>query len=230
MDADISAIAALIGDPTRAQMLWALMGGLARPAGELAMSANVAPQTASAHLSKLLEAKLLSAEVQGRHRYYSLARPEVGDAIEALATLAPQRTPSVREKSDQMNPLAFARTCYNHLAGTLAVQIHDILRERGLLVPKRNKQYHVKNEGCLWFRELGIDIAEIQPDRSNNLARQCLDWTERRHHLAGALGTALLQRFFEMRWIVRVDKTRAVRVTTKGQEQLRKLLGIDFRH
>ena len=230
MDADISAIAALIGDSTRAQMLWALMGGLARPAGELAMSANVAPQTASAHLSKLLEAKLLTAEVQGRHRYYRLAKPEVGVAIEALASLAPRTTLSTRLKGDETNPLAFARTCYNHLAGTLAVEINDVLQQRGALIPKRDKQYRVSSEGRLWFKELGVDIPEIQPNGSNYVARQCLDWTERRHHLAGALGTALLQRFFEMRWIARIDKTRAVRVTTKGQEQLRKLLGIDFRH
>ena len=209
-------------------MLWALMGGLARPAGELAMSANVAPQTASSHLSKLLEGKLLSAEVQGRHRYYRLASPEVGALMEALATLAPRTKEPVRRKTDETYPLAFARTCYTHLAGTLAVQINDALQKRGILIPRRDKQYRVTDEGRLWFAKLGIDIAGVECNRSN-LARQCLDWTERRHHLAGALGAELLQRFFEMKWVARVDRTRAVRVTTKGQEQLRKLLGIEFR-
>lgn len=228
MDADISAVAALIGDTTRAQMLWALMSGLALPAGELAMSANVAPQTASAHLSKLLEGKLLSAEIQGRHRYYRLASPEIGAVIEALATVAPRRDVEVRQETGQSNPLRFARTCYNHFAGTLAVQINEALQERGFLTPGRDKQYRVTNEGRVWFEELGIDIAEIKSDRSG-FARQCLDWTERRHHLAGALGTRLLQRFFELKWVVRVDRTRAVRVTHKGQEQLGKLLGIDFK-
>jgi DNA-binding transcriptional ArsR family regulator len=227
-DADISAVAALIGDPTRANILWALMGGVALPAGELARSANVAPQTASAHLSKLLEGKLLGAEVQGRHRYYRLARPEIGAVIEALATVAPRTKAQLRQETGPGNPLRFARTCYNHFAGSLAVQINEALQERGLLAPERNKQYRVTEEGRVWFEELGVKIAEIQPGRSA-FARQCLDWTERRHHLAGALGTALLQRFFELRWVARMDRTRAVRVTHKGQEQLGKLLGIHLK-
>lgn len=230
MHADISAIAALIGDSTRAQMLWALMGGLARPAGELAMSANVAPQTASAHLSKLLEGKLVSAEVQGRHRYYRLASPEIAGVIEALATVAPRMKKPVGQEADEINPLAYARTCYTHLAGSLAVQINDVLQERGVLNPAPGKHYHITQEGRLWFKQLGIDVAHIQSNRNNNLARPCLDWTERRHHLAGALGTALLQSLFEKRWIARVDKTRAVRVTARGQDQLRKLFGIEFKH
>ncbi len=227
-DANISAAAALIGDPTRANILWALMGGVALPAGELARSANVAPQTASAHLSKLLEGKLLAAEVQGRHRYYRLASPEIGAVIEALATVAPRRNVQVGEKTGPGNLLRFARTCYNHFAGALAVQVNEALLERGLLAPERNKQYRVTDTGRVWFEELGIRIAEIQSGRSA-FARQCLDWTERRHHLAGALGTALLQRFFELRWVARMDRTRAVRVTHKGQEQLGNLLGIHLK-
>ncbi len=209
-------------------MLWALMGGLALPAGELAMSANVAPQTASAHLSKLVEGKLLRAEVQGRHRYYRLASPEIGAVIEALATVAPRTTAQVRRETDKSNPLRFARTCYNHFAGILAVQINDALQERGFLALTREKQYRVTDEGRDWFEKLGIDIAAMESNRSG-FARQCLDWTERRHHLAGALGTALLQRFFELKWVVRIDKTRAVRITHKGQEQLSKMLAINFK-
>jgi len=224
MDADISAIAALIGDPTRAQMLWALMGGLALPAGELAMSAHVAPQTASAHLSKLLEGKLLSAESQGRHRYYSLASAEVGAIIEALAVLAPRRK-AVQQQTPESNPLRFARTCYNHFAGTVAVQINDALQERGLLTPAHDSYYRITNQGRVWFENLGLDVVGLESNRSG-LARRCLDWTERRYHLGGALGNALLQRLFDMKWLARVDKARAVRVTTKGQEHLFKLLGI----
>lgn len=228
MDADISSVAALIGDCTRARMLWALMGGQALPAGELAMCAGVAPQTASAHLSKLVEGKLIRAEIQGRHRYYRLASPEVGAVIEALATLAPHANAPVRQKTSDANALRYARTCYNHFAGTLAVQINEALQQRRLLAAGADRQYRVTNEGRVWFEELGIDLAEMRSNRSD-FARQCLDWTERRHHLAGALGTALLQRFFEMRWVARVDKTRVVRVTNKGQEQIRRLLGIEFR-
>jgi DNA-binding transcriptional ArsR family regulator len=228
MNEDFSAVAALIGDPTRAQMLLALMGGLALPAGELAMCANVAPQTASAHLSKLVQGKLLSAEVQGRHRYYRLASAEVAAVIEALAAVAPRPKTPARREFEQSNPLRFARTCYSHFAGTLAVEINDALQQRRLLAPGRDKKYLVTRDGQLWFEKLGINMAEMKSERSG-FARPCLDWTERRHHLAGALGTALLNRFFDLQWLARIGKTRAVRVTHKGQEQLGKLLGIKFR-
>jgi DNA-binding transcriptional ArsR family regulator len=226
MEADISAMAALIGDPTRAQILWALMSGLALPAGELAMTANVAPQTASAHLSKLLEGKLLKAEVQGRHRYYRLASAEISAVIEALASVAPRKKLQTAQQTEKNNPLRFARVCYNHFAGRLAVQINDALQERGLLALRRDKEYMITSKGQGWFTELGIDFANMKSRRSA-FARPCLDWTERRHHLAGTLGTALLQRFFELKWVARIDKTRALRVTHKGQEQLSKLLGIN---
>jgi len=228
MDKDVSAVAALIGDPARANMLLALMGGLALPAGQLAVSANVAPQTASAHLSKLVQGRLLSAEVQGRHRYYRLANAEIAAAIEALATVAPRRSMDDRRESGPPNPLQFARTCYSHFAGTLAVEINDALQKRGLLVPTQDRQYRITPDGRLWFEKLGIDMAGMKSGRSG-FARQCLDWTERRHHLAGALGTALLERLFELKWLARIGKTRAVRVTHKGQEQLSRLLGIRFR-
>lgn len=227
MDKDIAAVAALIGDPTRAHMLLALMGGLALPAGELAMCAHVAPQTASAHLAKLVEAKLLSAQVQGRHRYYRLASQEIAAAIEALGNVAP--TPKTPERREPASPLRFARTCYSHFAGNLAVEINDAFQRRGFLVPSDEKRYRVTDDGRLWFEKLGIVMAKIRTGGSG-FARQCLDWTERRPHLAGALGTALLERFFELKWMARIGQTRAVRVTHKGQEQLNKLLGIRFRH
>jgi len=228
MDKDVSAVAALMGDPTRANMLLALMGGLALPAGELAMSANVAPQTASAHLSKLVQGRLLRAEVQGRHRYYRLAGAGIAAAIEALAAVAPRRTTDDRRESEQPNPLRFARTCYSHFAGTLAVEINDAFQQRGFLLPIQERQYRITTDGRRWFEKLGIDIVEMKSGRGG-FARQCLDWTERRHHLAGALGTALLERLFELKWLARIGKTRAVRVTHKGQEQLNRLLGIRFR-
>lgn len=227
MDADIATIAALIGDPTRANMLLALMGGLALPAGELAMCANVAPQTASSHLSRLLDAKLLSAEAQGRHRYYRLASPEIGLAIESLAAVASLSHSHERCESKQDNPLRFARTCYNHFAGRVAVEINEAFQQHGFLLTERNKQYRLTEEGQRWFEKFGVNLDEVKSSRSG-FARQCLDWTERRHHLAGALGTALLNRLFDLKWIARLDKTRAVRITHKGQEQLRKLLGIEF--
>jgi DNA-binding transcriptional ArsR family regulator len=227
VDADIVRIAALIGDPTRANMLLALMGGLALPAGELALCANVAPQTASAHLSKLLDGKLLSVEVQGRHRYYRLSSPEIGSVIESLATVAPLPISFAQRESERDNPLRFARTCYNHLAGAVAVEINDALQQHGFLVTERHKQYRATLDGRLWFEKLGIDLDHVQPSR-DSFARQCLDWTERRHHLAGALGAALLERLFELKWMARLDRTRAVRVTHQGRDHLGKLLGVTF--
>jgi DNA-binding transcriptional ArsR family regulator len=231
MEKDISTIAALIGDSTRANMLMALMGGIALPAGELAMCANVAPQTASAHLAKLVEAKLLSAEAQGRHRYYRLAGPEIAGAIEALGAIAPRASQTgnhAQDRREPENPLRFARTCYSHFAGTLAVEINQAFEQRRFLLPSEAKSYRITSDGKLWFEKLGVDFQKIRSGPSG-LARQCLDWTERRHHLAGTLGVALLQRFFELKWMARIGATRAVRVTHKGQEQLNKLLGIKFK-
>ena len=227
MDADIATIAALIGDPARANMLLALMGGLTLPAGELAICANVSPQTASSHLSKLLKAKLLSTKAQGRNRYYRLSSLEVASAIESLLAIAPPARSRSRREPERDNPLRFARTCYNHLAGRAAVEMNEAFQKRGLLVTERNGQYRLTEEGQQWFEKLGIDPAELKVS-CTGFARECLDWTERQHHLAGTLGTVLLDRLFKLRWIVRVDKTRAVRVTHKGREQLGKLLGIEF--
>jgi DNA-binding transcriptional ArsR family regulator len=227
MDADITTIAALIGDPTRTNMLLALMGGLAFPAGELAMRANVAPQTASSHLSKLLDAKLLSVEVKGRQRYYRLAGPEIASVIESLMTAAHRPTSPIRCGFERGSPLRFARTCYDHLAGRVAVEIFEAFQQLGLLISERDNQYRATEEGRLWFEKFGINLDEIK-FRRRGFARQCLDWTERRYHLAGALGSAFLQRLFELRRIVRTDKTRAVRVTHNGREQLGKLLGVKF--
>jgi hypothetical protein len=183
------------------------------------------PQTASAHLSKLLEGKLLSVEVQGRHRYYRLTSPEIGLVIESLATVVSLPISFAQRGSERNNPLRFARTCYNQLAGAVAVEINDVLQQHGFLVTERNKQYRATADGRLWFEKLGIDLDNVKPSR-DGFARQCLDWTERRHHPAGALGTALLERFFELKSVARMGKTRAVRVTHKGREHLGKLLGV----
>lgn len=227
VDGDIATIAALIGDPARANMLLALMGGLTLPAGELARCANISPQTASSHLSKLLKAELLSTKVQGRNRYYRLSSSEVASAIESLLAIAPRASSHARRESEQGNPLRFARTCYNHLAGRVAVEMNEAFQKRGLLVTAPNGQYRLTEEGRRWFEKLGIDLAELKASRSG-FAREYLDWTERRHHLAGTLGTVLLNRLFKLKWVVRVGETRAVRVTQKGKGELGKLLGINL--
>lgn len=224
METDFCSVAALIGEPARATMLLALLSGRALPAGELAFSANVAPQTASGHLAKLVEGGLLSVETQGRHRYYRLAGPDVGTALEALGGLAP--APRFRDRlPDEIRAIRYARTCYNHLAGRLAVDINIAMQQRGLLAPVTEKQCELTEQGRRWFAEIiREDSANLR--RRDGMARLCLDWTERQHHLGGPLGSALLNTLCERKWVVRIRDTRGVRLTVNGRIELGKRLGL----
>jgi DNA-binding transcriptional ArsR family regulator len=227
MNPELAETAALLSDPGRASILMALLGGVALPAGQLAMIANVAPQTASSHLSKLVSGNLLAVEQQGRHRYYRLADIEVENAIEALlaVTARARKIATDNGKHGAAGTIAYARTCYSHLAGHLAVEITDALQKRELLVAQEPKTYRVTAKGHEWFRQLGIPISEGQL-KQPQFARKCLDWTERRHHLAGRLGSAVLARFRELEWIAPLRDTRAVRVTLEGRRRLPELLGV----
>jgi DNA-binding transcriptional ArsR family regulator len=221
MNQHLSLTANLLGDPGRAAIVLSLMDGLALPAGELASIANVAPQTASGHLARLIDGGLLSVERQGRHRYYRLSSPEVADAIEALLVLTAR--PKSRERTVTAGGLAHARTCYAHLAGWLGVQIAEELERRGLLRVSGPKHYSVSAPGRTWFESLGIEIPE-DTRALKKLARRCLDWTERRHHLAGPLGCSMYKRLVELRWVVPIRGTRAVRVSLEGKSRLWELL------
>src|ERR1700693_5112735 len=225
MNQHLSLTANLLGDPGRAAIVLSLMDGLALPAGELASIANVAPQTASGHLARLIDGGLLSVERQGRHRYYRLSSPEVADAIEALLVLtARPRSAESTAPTHKVTAgsLAHARTCYAHLAGWLGVHIAQELEHRALLKPSGPKIYTVTPSGRAWFQSLGMEVPQdLAP---NKLARRCLDWTERRHHLAGTLGCAMYRRFQELRWVVPIRGTRAVRVTLEGKSRLWDLL------
>ncbi len=228
MSQDLAETAALISDPGRASMLIALLGGVTLPAGQLAMIANVAPQTASSHLNRLLSGRLITVEQQGRHRYYRLASSEAAHAIEAL--LAMSARPQQRAALSHPNPdqgLALARTCYSHLAGKVAVQIVDAMEKRGYLVARDAKLYQVTARGRTWFEKFGITMSDAQL-KHPRFARRCLDWTERRYHLAGELGSALLERFHEMKWIAPVRGSRAVRVTLNGQSEIENRFGVRF--
>ncbi len=231
MSREFSDIATLFSDPGRSAMLIALMDGRALPAGQLAMIANVAPQTASSHLTKLLDGQLLAVEQQGRHRYYRLAGVDVAHAIEALLAITPRTSnPAARKSSGGRAPdnaLAYARTCYSHLAGRLGVDIADALQVRGLLV-KREERFVVTQRGREWFVPLGIEIIEQQM-RDPRFARRCLDWTERRHHIAGHLGSVMLARFRELKWIAPMRDTRAIRVTLEGERRFWELLRVNGR-
>lgn len=226
MDANIASPAALIGDPVRAAMLQALQDGRAQPAGALAWAAGVTAQAASNHLSKLVDGGLLSVEREGRHRYYRLASAEVAHAIEALSAIAaPVRSLEV-PRSPKARALRDARCCYGHLAGRLGVKVADALVARGLLTPTDDKLYEVTDEGRAWFAELGIDVVALASPRG--VARRCLDWTERRHHLAGPLGVKLLAAMSERGWLTLEAKGRAVRLTGEGAAVLRDLLGVSL--
>jgi DNA-binding transcriptional ArsR family regulator len=224
----LSSTANLMSDPGRAAILLRLMSGLALPAGELAATANVAPQTASEHLAKLVEGRFLDVERQGRHRYYRLASAEVADAIEALLVLTARSgvsDPVVASSRPQVGSLGHARTCYGHLAGWLGVQIAKHLEARGMIKPYNAKAYSISPSGRDWFEGIGVGVPSSAAAQKK-LAVRCLDWTERRHHLAGTLGCALYKRFRELGWLIPIRDTRVVRVTMDGRTQLWKLLGI----
>jgi DNA-binding transcriptional ArsR family regulator len=224
MGSDIALIAGLIGEPARAAILVALVDGRALPAGELAFIGNVAPQTASFHLRKLMDASLIAVEKQGKHSYYRLANDSVASALESLAALAPLRDQvEAREKSrldsDHIRELRFARSCYKHLAGGLAVEIHRALIDRGFLAAETDRTYSLTDPGQKWWRELGMKLRGVS-------SRACIDWTERRHHLGGALGSALFSRLNEMRWVAASPGKRSVRVTHLGVREFERQLGI----
>jgi DNA-binding transcriptional ArsR family regulator len=228
MNEKLSSTANLLGDPGRAAILLQLMSGLALPAGELAVTANVAPQTASEHLAKLVAGRLLNVERQGRHRYYRLASAQVADAIEALLVLTARSSVSevvAASSRSQLGSLGHARTCYAHLAGWLGVQIAKKLEERGIIKSYNAKAYSVGPSGRAWFEAIGVDVPSSAAAQKR-LAVRCLDWTERGHHLAGTLGCAIYKRFRELGWLIPIRDTRVVRVTLEGRTRVWRLLGI----
>jgi DNA-binding transcriptional ArsR family regulator len=231
MQDKVAAIANLIGEPARAAMLLQLMSGRALPAGELARAANVSPQTASGHLGKLVEGGLLAVEAQGRHRYYRLAGTDVADAIESLMALGPRSQERMRESNVRPaeGTLAYARTCYAHLAGWLGVRVTEALEQKGLLLPAQGKAFAVSDAGRGWFGELGIDVPATREGSEAKVARRCLDWTERRPHLSGTLGVALARSLAELGWIAPIRNSRALRVTVRGKQELWKLLRLPLR-
>ena len=223
---NVAAVASLIADPARAVMLAALLDGRALPAGELAYASGVTAQTASSHLSKLLAGGLLDVEIEGRHRYYRLAGPHVAQAIEQLSTILPSTREKRKFLSSAQKQLRFARRCYDHLAGQLGVAVALGLQERDYIVPTSGKHFDVTPEGAVWFGSIGLDIATLKSSR-RGLARQCLDWTERRHHLAGPLGVEFMRVLCANGWLRRSNESRAMRITPKGFSELKRHLGVD---
>ena len=211
----LATTANLIGDVARANILCALTGGQALTAGELAFHAGVSAPTTSGHLAKLAEAGLISAVKQGRHRYFKLASPRVAEMLETLmgaADLGPARHRPVGPRDEAMRR---ARSCYDHLAGRFAVELADTLEARGLVVLSDEGGY-VTEAGSAFFERLGLGLAAAKNDRRPS-CRCCLDWSERRYHIGGRLGTALFAHAEREKWVVRVTGSRALRVTRSGE-------------
>lgn len=225
MDAepDIARLARAIGDSTRIRMLNALMQGRALTAKELAYGAAIAPATATAHLSKLEGEGLVTATTQGRHKYFRLASAEVAHLIESLTALAPQArdAPPMEEQ-----PIRIARFCYDHLAGRLGTRLTDVLTARGVLADA-GKLFTVTRKGETWFREFGIDLPRLRRSR-RKFAYPCLDWSERRDHLGGALGAALAQRLLALGWIEKTRRSRVIAITKSGRRALAKEFGVSL--
>ncbi|MER7845232.1 winged helix-turn-helix domain-containing protein [Kitasatospora sp. NPDC096077] len=241
-DANFLTPAALIGDQTRARILLALLDNRALPMTMLATEAGVAPSTVSGHLGQLVDGGLLTVRRQGRHRYFSLASAEVAQALESLAKLAPPFTPRSLRSNTRAGAMRLARTCYDHLAGHLGVSVMGALIERKVLIggdgvhdpahsvrdrlsaPGWDLTYRVTDSGWEVLNEVGVE----PPLTTRAIVRYCVDWTEQRHHLAGAVGAQLLERLLELGWVVKAPKSRAIRVPDEGVSGFRDWLGIEM--
>ncbi|MFD3532582.1 ArsR/SmtB family transcription factor [Streptomyces sp. NPDC058664] len=221
---DLAALAALLADETRAAFLLALLDGRAWTAGELARHAGVAPSTASEHLGRLVSGGMLTEERQGRHRYVRLADPGVAHLVEDLAARsepAASAPPRSLRAANAGRAMARGRTCYDHLAGRLGIAVTEAMTARGLL--RQDTGFALTDRGLAWFEDLGVPL--VRRGR-RPVARGCLDWTERRPHLAGIAGAALCRHALDAGWCVRIGSERAVKVTEEGESALYATLGI----
>jgi DNA-binding transcriptional ArsR family regulator len=243
-EVDIASVAALLAEPTRARIVNALADGRALPASLLAGEARVAPSTASEHLARLTAGGLLRVERHGRHRYFRLAAPEVAELLEAIARLAPGLPVRSLKESTRAHALRAARTCYDHLAGRLGTTLMQAMLHTGLLdgdegsdlperaeldrpaAPGRDVDYCLTPAGEVTLRGFGVDVAKLVGRR--RLIRHCVDWSERRHHLAGQLGAAVLVRMLELDWLRRAPTPRALIVTDAGRAGLREVFALDL--
>ncbi|HEY7144965.1 MAG TPA: helix-turn-helix domain-containing protein [Streptosporangiaceae bacterium] len=227
-DSDIAPVAALLADRARAQILLALLDGLPRPAGELSRLAGVSPATASAHLARLLRGGMLAVDKQGRHRYYRLSGPEVASLIEAVAVVSPVLPARGLRQSREAAALARARSCYDHLAGQAGVALLDALLAGGMLAVrapgKDGSAFEVTGAGTQTLARFGVDVTEVRRAR-RRFAGSCLDWTERRPHLGGALGAAIMTRLLRLGWIEHGRSRRSIRVTPAGADGLAATFG-----
>jgi DNA-binding transcriptional ArsR family regulator len=243
-DADIASIGSLVADRGRARILLALGDGRALPASVLADEAGVAASTASAHLSRLVKGGMLRVERHGRHRYFRLAGPEVGELIEALARISPPAPVRSLKQGSKAHAVRFARTCYDHLAGVLGTKLMEALLEQDLLAggdgvfdpdsaeadrlsaPGYDVDYRLTPTGIKELNAFGIDFDSLPARRP--LIRYCVDWSEQRHHLAGSLGAAIAARMLELGWVRKAGRSRALHVSDDGFDGLRERFGVEL--
>jgi len=210
-------IASLIGDPTRAIVMWTLLDGKAFTATELAITANTSPQNMSMHLAKLLDAGLLCVEKQGRHKYYRFSNKETAYAIEAMASLIPPAAPE-KKKTDQNSPIKHCRTCYDHLAGKIGVAVAESLINQEVILDLDTK-FEISTKGEKWFSDFGINHEDLKKQRRIFL-KPCLDWSERKNHIAGSIGSSLLDKMITDDWLRKTKNSRAIQITGKGEKEL----------
>ncbi|WP_095144429.1 MULTISPECIES: helix-turn-helix transcriptional regulator [unclassified Pseudomonas] len=222
-DVGVSQVAAAIAEPARTKILCSLMDGHARTSTELASIAQVSASTASAHLTRLKELALVRLHVQGRHRYYSLADQRVAQALEALMVIGQNATPTFTPRTPDR--LQFARTCYDHMAGTLAVLLHDRMFEAGWLLVTDQQAYRLSDSGEALFEGLGAEVKDLSTLR-RRFACPCLDWSMRRPHLGGALGAALLTIAIKRKWVTQDLDSRALALTATGRKEISRRFAI----
>jgi DNA-binding transcriptional ArsR family regulator len=223
---EVAKIAAAIGEPARTRMLYCLLDGCYRTSTELAIVADVSPSTASVHLQRLMAEDLIKVKAQGKHRYYSLGGANTARALESLSVLAGK--PRKKFVPNTPNELRFARTCYDHMAGTAAVLLHNRFLEAGWLAPVssgRSADYYLTSDGIELFSSLGIETADLHRLR-RRFAFGCIDWSERRPHLGGALGSAFLQTAMKRKWATRELDSRALEITSYGKREMLKRFGV----
>jgi DNA-binding transcriptional ArsR family regulator len=221
---NVAMVATLVSEASRAAILTALLDGRFHPASELAQMAGIKPQTASFHLAKMIEANVVTVEKQGRHRYYGIRNQEIAQVMESLLSVAPPvEIKSFRHASEHKG-LRHARTCYDHLAGNLGVQLTDSLKKMGCICEEKD-EFILTEKGEGFLASFQINLEEVKKKR-RSFSHKCLDWSERRYHLGGALGKALLDRLLELNWVQRTPKTREIKITHDGENGLKQIFSI----
>jgi DNA-binding transcriptional ArsR family regulator len=219
---NLANVAGMVSDPSRAAILTVLMDNRFHSASELAYMARIKPQTTSYHLAKLMEANLITVENQGRHRYFQIKNSEVAQIMETLLTLSPPAQIRSLKQSAEDKQIRRARTCYDHLAGYLGVEITESFLKKGFIT----NEFVLTEKGEAFLASFGVNIIEVRKKR-RSFSHKCLDWSERKHHLAGALGNVILELFLELNWVKRLPKTRALEITPIGKKALLDHFGFD---